>query len=84
MLRHKELSFCYINNNRMRILMTMRDIDDMIRKEEKSQSALRKAFEAARSANEAKGVFLSRMSHDMRTPMNARHRHDGHRSRKHQ
>ncbi len=70
-LRHKELSFCYINNNRMRILMTMRDIDDMIRKEEKSQSALRKAFEAARSANEAKGVFLSRMSHDMRTPMNA-------------
>lgn len=70
-LRHKELSFCYINSNRLRILMTMRDIEDMIGKEEKSRVALKKAFEAARSANEAKGDFLSRMSHDMRTPMNA-------------
>lgn len=70
-LRHKELSLCYINNNRMRILMTMRDIDDMVRKEEQGRVALEKAFEAARSANEAKGDFLSRMSHDMRTPMNA-------------
>lgn len=70
-LRHKELSFCYIGANRMRILMTMRDIDDMISKEEQSRSALIKAFEAAKSANEAKGDFLSRMSHDMRTPMNA-------------
>lgn len=70
-LRHKELSLCYINNNRMRILMTMRDIDDMVRKEEENRRALTKAFEAAKSANEAKGDFLSRMSHDMRTPMNA-------------
>ena len=70
-LRHKELSFCYFDENRSRVLMTMRDIDDMVRKEEQSRSALEKAYQAAKSASEAKDDFLSRMSHDMRTPMNA-------------
>ncbi len=32
---------------------------------------LEKALEAAKKANEAKSSFLSRMSHDIRTPMNA-------------
>ncbi|EEO27915.2 response regulator [Oxalobacter paraformigenes] len=70
-LRHKELSLCYIGNKRQRILMTLRDIHDMLKKEEQHRQALTEAFEAAKSANEAKSHFLSRMSHDMRTPMNA-------------
>lgn len=70
-LRHKELSLCYIGNKRQRILMTLRDIHDMLKKEEQNRQALIEAFEAAKSASEAKGNFLSRMSHDMRTPMNA-------------
>ena len=32
---------------------------------------MKEAFDAAISANKAKTDFLSRMSHDMRTPMNA-------------
>lgn len=38
---------------------------------EKSQHALREALQKAERANEAKSRFLSNMSHDIRTPMNA-------------
>ncbi len=40
-------------------------------KEQATQSALHDAYEAAQLANRAKTAFLSNMSHDMRTPMNA-------------
>ncbi|MCM1399776.1 MAG: transporter substrate-binding domain-containing protein [Clostridium sp.] len=40
-------------------------------REKMAQVALREAYEAASSANQAKSNFLSRMSHDIRTPMNA-------------
>lgn len=39
--------------------------------ERQKQEALRIAFDSARCANEAKTSFLSSMSHDIRTPMNA-------------
>ncbi len=39
--------------------------------EKKSQKALEEALNIAKAANEAKSVFLSNMSHDIRTPMNA-------------
>ena len=38
---------------------------------EKSQRSLADALDAAQQANRAKTVFLSNMSHEMRTPMNA-------------
>ncbi len=40
-------------------------------KEQATQSALHDAYEAAQLASRAKTAFLSNMSHDMRTPMNA-------------
>ena len=40
-------------------------------KERKSNQELADAVNAARSANQAKSTFLSNMSHDIRTPMNA-------------
>lgn len=40
-------------------------------KEEQQERALREAIMAAESANNAKSDFLSNMSHDIRTPMNA-------------
>lgn len=39
--------------------------------ETRAKQALLEAYEAARRANSAKSDFLSRMSHDIRTPMNA-------------
>ena len=45
--------------------------DEQKRKEERRQQALRDALVMAEQANTAKSDFLSRMSHDIRTPMNA-------------
>lgn len=39
--------------------------------ENKAKQALEEAYEAANRANQAKSEFLSKMSHDIRTPMNA-------------
>ncbi len=39
--------------------------------EQQSERALKSALEIARTANESKSMFLSNMSHDIRTPMNA-------------
>lgn len=39
--------------------------------EKQNQQTLVEALEIAKSANESKSVFLSNMSHDIRTPMNA-------------
>lgn len=39
-------------------------------KEEQGKQMLKEALEIAKAANESKSVFLSNMSHDIRTPMN--------------
>lgn len=48
-----------------------RFIDDERRREMEQQQELKEALVAAHTANEAKSAFLSQMSHDIRTPMNA-------------
>ena len=53
------------------ITLTVRSIDEIIHKEEKQKEMLALAAERAETANLAKSDFLSRMSHDIRTPMNA-------------
>lgn len=53
------------------ITLTIRSIDEIIHREEKQKEMLALAAERAESANMAKSDFLSRMSHDIRTPMNA-------------
>lgn len=53
------------------VLLTRIDVTDVVAAQEKQSSALRAALDSARQANAAKTVFLSSMSHDIRTPLNA-------------
>ncbi len=52
-------------------LYVAQDVTEIKEKEEWEYQALREACEAANHANAAKSEFLSKMSHDIRTPMNA-------------
>lgn len=51
-------------------LFTQTDITDVLVVEEQKRNELQNALNNANAAMEAKSMFLSRMSHDMRTPMN--------------
>ena len=53
------------------VLMAVQDVTALKEKEAQTRLALKNAFEAAEEANHAKSDFLSKMSHDIRTPMNA-------------
>ena len=53
------------------IVMGFRSVDEEFRNEMEKKDLLEDALMQAKRANKAKSVFLSNMSHDIRTPMNA-------------
>ena len=53
------------------VVLGIRNVDDATREELEQKNFLREALSQANRANEAKSAFLSNMSHDIRTPMNA-------------
>lgn len=53
------------------IVLGFRSVDEETRKEMEQRSLLENALLQANRASKAKSVFLSNMSHDIRTPMNA-------------
>ncbi|MDE6411967.1 MAG: transporter substrate-binding domain-containing protein [Clostridia bacterium] len=74
-IHHLQYTFIRIANTEEEhggfILLGFRNIDEMIRKEQEQKNALSEALAQAQYANKAKTTFLSNMSHDIRTPMNA-------------
>lgn len=54
-----------------KLLITRQDVTNVKEDESKFREALMQAFQMAEEASLAKSDFLSRMSHDIRTPMNA-------------
>lgn len=70
-IRRKLLRFSYMDKEAGFILTMRSDIDNIVKKEKVKQALLQEAVQAAEHANKSKSDFLARMSHDMRTPMNA-------------
>ncbi|MBO5072155.1 MAG: response regulator, partial [Eubacterium sp.] len=53
------------------VMVVSRDITEQVQKQREQTQALQDALMQAQHANRAKTTFLSNMSHDIRTPMNA-------------
>lgn len=70
-LRYKQVNVLWGDENHRTVCLVRADVTDMLAAERQTKEALEKALAAAKKANRAKSDFLSAMSHDIRTPMNA-------------
>ena len=71
-LRRKRVkAFFLYDNDETKIVMTRQDITQLFEAEQQQKATLQKAVDAANKASRAKSDFISRVSHDMRTPLNA-------------
>ena len=70
-LRTKKVQVFYIDKQLEHIGFVRKDVTEMLVEEQKKNEALAHALTSSERANKAKAEFLSRMSHDIRTPMNA-------------
>ncbi|MBQ9437709.1 MAG: response regulator [Lachnospiraceae bacterium] len=66
----KRFTYSYYDAKDRIIFLTARDNTESYLLEMATSQKIREALEEAKEANQAKSEFLSRMSHDIRTPMN--------------
>lgn len=70
-LRYKQLNILWGDQDHKTLYMVRADVTDMLAEERQRKAELEAALMQAEQANRAKSDFLSSMSHDIRTPMNA-------------
>ncbi|MBQ3669950.1 MAG: response regulator [Treponema sp.] len=68
---NKRFMFYVVDREADFYLLLKSDTTELIRKQQEQNKRLSDALAEAKYANEAKSTFLSNMSHDIRTPMNA-------------
>lgn len=66
----KQIKFRWFDDDKVEILVFQDDITEAYAQEHIMMAKLKDALDKANLASEAKTNFLSRMSHDMRTPLN--------------
>ena len=70
-IRRRQLSAMWLNKKQNRILLYETDITKSLKDERKKNKVLKEAAYAAKRASDAKTQFISRISHDIRTPIGA-------------
>lgn len=70
-VRYKQINVLWGDANHRTVCLVRADVTDMLAAERQTKNALEKALDLAREASRAKSDFMSTMSHDIRTPMNA-------------
>lgn len=70
-IKRKKLEYSYLDDTKETLIYYRSDITEVYKQEQEQLQKVKEALKQVEEANAAKTDFLSRMSHDIRTPMNA-------------